>query len=97
MHVINARNVNEAYVVGLGYLRAYGKEQNSRMGKVLVVDHPVCTTYERPYERVLFNSERDANPFFHFMESLWMLAGRNLSLSGVNGLVLIKFIRFVKC
>jgi hypothetical protein len=77
MHVINARNVNEAYVVGLGYLRAYGKEQNSRMGKVLVVDHPVCTTYERPYERVLFNSERDANPFFHFMESLWMLAGRD--------------------
>jgi thymidylate synthase len=25
----------------------------------------------------LFNSARDANPFFHFYEALWMLAGRN--------------------
>jgi hypothetical protein len=26
---------------------------------------------------VLFHPERDANPFFHLYESLWMLAGRN--------------------
>jgi len=33
--------------------------------------------FENPRERVLFWARRDANPFFHFFESLWMLAGRN--------------------
>src|SRR5690606_5311325 len=27
--------------------------------------------------RVLFNPERDCNPFFHLFEAMWMLAGRN--------------------
>ena len=36
---------------------------------------PVTTVYERPVERVLFHPERDANPFFHLYEALWMLAG----------------------
>jgi hypothetical protein len=31
----------------------------------------------KPMNRVLFSPLRDANPFFHLMESLWMLAGRN--------------------
>jgi thymidylate synthase len=31
----------------------------------------------RPTERVIFWPKRDANPFFHLYESLWMLAGRN--------------------
>lgn len=39
--------------------------------------HPMLTTYLRPTERVLFSPERDANPFFHVFESLWILAGRN--------------------
>ena len=30
-----------------------------------------------PCERVLLYPERNANPFFHLYESLWMLAGRN--------------------
>jgi hypothetical protein len=34
------------------------------------------TEYSTPRERVLFNPVRDANPFFHFMEALWILAGR---------------------
>src|SRR5271154_5758040 len=34
------------------------------------------TEYEKPDERVLFSQTRDANPFFHFFESLWILAGR---------------------
>jgi thymidylate synthase len=37
----------------------------------------VCTVYARPLERVLFDQVRDANPFFHLLEALWMLAGRN--------------------
>jgi hypothetical protein len=34
------------------------------------------TEYLRPTERVLFSPERDANPFFHFFEALWILGGR---------------------
>jgi len=33
--------------------------------------------FRRPYERVIFWHQRDANPTFHLFESLWMLAGRN--------------------
>jgi hypothetical protein len=37
---------------------------------------PVTTVYERPWRRVLFSQLRDANPFFHLFESLWMLSGK---------------------
>lgn len=49
----------------------------SRNGEVQVVEEPVIVTFQRPLERVLLNEVRDANPFFHLYESLWMLAGRN--------------------
>jgi thymidylate synthase len=52
-------------------------EMPSRYGEVMMVEEPVIVTYEKPCERVLLNRERDANPFFHLYESLWMLAGRN--------------------
>lgn len=77
MHVIQARNVNDAFRQGLGQLSRYGIRRDSRNGPVLVYPEPVTTVYEKPLERVLFWSERDANPFFHLFESLWMLAGRN--------------------
>jgi len=38
---------------------------------------PVATVYENPWERVSFSRARDANPFFHFFEALWILAGRD--------------------
>lgn len=48
----------------------------SRNGNVLMLEEPVTVTYSHPLERVLFNKVRDANPFFHLYESLWMLCGR---------------------
>jgi thymidylate synthase len=77
MLVINARNVNDAFIKGMALLKSVGVPQSSRAGEVLVAPCPVTTVYERPTERVLFHVGRDANPFFHLMESLWMLAGRN--------------------
>jgi thymidylate synthase len=77
MDVIRARNVNGAYRQGIALLRRKGELQQSRAGEVLVVPNPVTTIYQRPMERVLFDPGRDANPFFHLGEALWMLAGRN--------------------
>lgn len=74
---IRARNVQEAYCLGLAALRRDGVWQETRNGRALVHPEPVLTRYERPMERVLLDGVRDANPFFHLMESLWMLAGRN--------------------
>lgn len=76
MHVINARNVEEAYQLGMQHLSTFGVRSPSRAGEVLVAPSPVTTVYHRPQERVLMDTNRDANPFFHLMEAVWMLAGR---------------------
>lgn len=77
MEVIVARGVNEAYYHGYNLLMNVGRRQPSRAGDVLVAPTPVTTVYTHPQERVLFDPVRDANPFFHLFESIWMLAGRN--------------------
>jgi thymidylate synthase len=77
MHVIKARNVHAALHRALHELQEYGVRRESRNGPVLMFSEPVTTVYACPEERVVFWPERDANPFFHFYESLWMLAGRN--------------------
>jgi hypothetical protein len=77
MYVITARNVHEALPMGLELLKKQGLRRDSRNGDVIVMDSPVTTQYLNPTERVLFWPDRDANPFFHLFESLWMLAGRN--------------------
>lgn len=77
MKVIEARNVNDAVAQAIPYLLSHGIREESRNGVVLVAPTPVCTIYQRPKERVLFSALRDANPFFHLMEALWMLDGRN--------------------
>lgn len=77
MHVIKAKNVHRALVQGLEYLQKSGIERESAHGRVLMANAPVTTVYTKPTERVIFWKERDANPWFHFFEGLWMLAGRN--------------------
>jgi hypothetical protein len=77
MHTVNATNVNDALDLGLSWLIAAGNRAESRNGTVLVSPCPVVTVYAKPTERVLFSPLRDANPFFHLMEALWMLAGRD--------------------
>lgn len=76
--VNNVRNVNEALSEGmLTVASKHAHEQQSRNGPVRVAPGPVVTVTQNPLERVLFSPLRNANPFFHLMESLWMLAGRN--------------------
>lgn len=72
---IAARNVNDAFHEAMWVLPVYADEEQSRAGKVLAVNRPVVTEYKCPLERMLFNTKRNANPFFHVMEAMWMLAG----------------------
>ena len=79
MH-LKFRNVNEAFV---GIVRGMTEgsiptvRTTSRNGAVIQCVEPMTFTYSHPRERVLFNAVRDANPFMHLYETLWMLAGRN--------------------
>jgi hypothetical protein len=79
MHVIKARNVNDAYRQGLALFNDGSSTLKlpSRAGNVTEYVDPVTTVYTKPWERILWDSKRDCNPFFHLFESLWMLAGHN--------------------
>lgn len=88
--VINVRNVNEALarlVQDIYYLNPETGgsllESNEDWRWISPRGMPtlehvgtVVTEYRNPTERVLFSADRDAHPFFHFMESLWILDGR---------------------
>ena len=77
MRSITVRNVNDALSEALWWVKLTGVETPSRNGRVLRCPTPVAVTYLRPAERVMFSALRDANPFFHLMEAVWMLAGRD--------------------
>lgn len=78
VHNVNVRNVNGALPIGLRLLAGkLGMSEPSRNGEVRVLPGPVMTIYANPTERVLFSPMRNANPFFHLFESLWMLVGRD--------------------
>lgn len=77
MLILQESGVNQLYTEGVRALMLDGVLEQSRAGEVLVMPYPVMSIYTDPCERVLFDPERDANPFFHLFESLWMLAGRN--------------------
>lgn len=71
------RNVNEAFAQAFWKFKVLNlKPEQTRNGPALVHPEMVTTVYTCPAERVLFHAGRDANPVFHLMESIWMLAGR---------------------
>lgn len=77
MICFNVLSVSHGLTRGLNHLSWSGVLSKSRNGDVIVSREPVVTTYLYPANRVLLSPMRDANPFFHVMEALWMLAGRN--------------------
>lgn len=74
---ITASNVNEAYPLGLLYLREQAVAQRSQHGVTLEMPEPVSVLYKNPRERILFEPLRDSNPFLNFFEALWILAARS--------------------
>jgi len=77
MEVLLSTNVNKALADALWLVKCNGHKETSRNGPVLVCPTPVTTVYSHPTQRVLFSPLRNANPFFHLMEALWMIGGRN--------------------
>lgn len=76
---IVTRNVNTAFksLVTTFKDRVGVVEDSSRNGPVLKIEEPVMIRYTHPKERVLINYNRNANPFLHMYEALWMIDGRN--------------------
>jgi thymidylate synthase len=77
MNEIEAENVPQAYVETIVKMHYWGREETSRNGQVITSPNPVMLTIRKPMERVLTDPVRDANPFFHVMEFVWMMAGSN--------------------
>jgi len=77
MFTFTVPNVNHALPRALAELRDSGKRIAPRGQPTLELEGAVATVYQNPTQMVLFDPLRDANPFFHFFEALWILAGRN--------------------
>lgn len=77
MKVIQGRNAHEILPEALYQIQTHGTKRDSRNGPVVKFPQPTTIHYTNPRERVVFWGDRDCNPFFHLMEALWMLAGRN--------------------
>lgn len=77
MNVIRTRNAHQALPEMMYRMSVLGENRESRNGPVRRLPGPTTIEFERPEERVLFWPQRDANPFFHLLESLWMLAGHD--------------------
>lgn len=73
---IIAHNANRLFSEMFWRFKVSGVPVETRNGPALRIPEPVLTTVRNPTERVLFHPGRDANPVFHLMESIWMLAGR---------------------
>ena len=77
MYSAVVEDVNQALQFGIEHLLHEGVEEQSRVGTVIAAPGPVCIEYLNPRARVLYSPTRDANPFFHAQEAIWMLSGGN--------------------
>lgn len=75
MFHIQADNIDELYFETLWALEVDNLEEQTRGGRVLSIPEPVIWELTNPRNRVLINPVRDANPFFHVMEFIWMMSG----------------------
>ena len=74
---IIGRNAPQAYIEGLWKFRTSARLEDTRNGEAYVLPAPTFLTIQFPEERLLNCPVRNANPFFHCMEFVWMMAGYN--------------------
>lgn len=77
---ITARSVTRLYddlIWNLHGMRNVGSlhEENTRQGKVYALEEPMVLQLLNPLDRVMYETGRNPNPFFHYMEILWNIAG----------------------
>lgn len=77
MHIIHSNNPDDALFQLLTKLPEIGIEQPSRNGPVLRAKVPVTTVWGPELDCISTDPLRDANPFLHFCEAMWMLSGAN--------------------
>lgn len=77
MQSLRCTNVNDAFPVAIRAMRESGVPLPSRNGPVLEYPEPYSIMFDRPCSRVLFDKKRAINPFLHFFEPLWILAGQD--------------------
>lgn len=74
-------DINEALPRALPMLRANGARHTAdsvaNARETIEWPGPFITEWWKPNRNVLFDPIRDANPFFHYLEAMWILAGRN--------------------
>lgn len=77
IHTIKADSPDEGLLLAIQRFRdpRYYVERKSRNGPVREFNGPCMTEFSRPEQRVSFGAIRDANPFFHLFEAMWMLVG----------------------
>lgn len=77
---ISVIDINEALPRALPMLLRHGKPQTaaSVANARPTIEWPglFVTEYLNPTRNVLFDPMRDANPFFHYLEAMWIIAGR---------------------
>lgn len=78
---ISVIDINEALPRALPMLLRHGKRQTaaSLANARPTIEWPglFVTEYLNPTRNVLLDPMRDANPFFHYLEAMWIIAGRN--------------------
>lgn len=79
VYTSEVRNVNEALrkLVHIARQPQLWRTVSPRGMDTLEFRGVFITDYSHPLERVLFSAVRDANPFFHLMEALWIMDGRD--------------------
>ena len=75
IYQITANTAPQALFELLTTMPGVARRNQSRNGEVFTVPYPTLLTIKDPTARVLFDPVRDANPFFHVMEFIWMMAG----------------------
>lgn len=75
MITVSGVGAPELYYESIVAMRMHGQHEESRNGPVLAIPEPVCLELLNPRRRVVFDEARDANPFYHVMEAIWMFAG----------------------
>ncbi len=71
----NVADIPEMFSEMMILMKMQGVEQQSRNGTVLSLPEPLTITVHHPKRRVMHDPIRKANPFFHVMEFVWMMAG----------------------